>query len=143
MDDFQYNDILNYEYPNPEIEKDFPDKIIRAAQFAPFAALTGHDDAIAETARLTDSKTELDEYQKAELNRKLITLSEHINDEISASITYFEADGKKKGGKYVTKTGKVKKVREFEQDVIFEDGTRIFIDDITAVECAETDITEE
>jgi len=55
MNDFQYNDILNIPYPNPEIEKDFPDKILRAAQFAPFAALTGYDEAVEETARLTDS----------------------------------------------------------------------------------------
>ena len=62
MSKFQYDDILNMPYPNPEIEKDFLDKILRSAQFAPFAALTGHDEAIEETARLTDSKVELDEY---------------------------------------------------------------------------------
>ena len=75
MNNFQYNDILNMPYPNPEIEKDFPDKILRAAQFAPFAALTGYDEAVEETARLTDSKLELDEYQKAELNDKLLFLN--------------------------------------------------------------------
>ena len=71
MREFQYDDILNMPYPNPEIEKDFPDEILRAAQFAPFAALTGFDEAVEETARLTDSKLELDEYQKAELNDKI------------------------------------------------------------------------
>lgn len=134
MGDFQYNDILNYEYPNPEIEGDFPDKIIRAAQFAPFAALTGHDEAIEETARLTDSKTELDEYTKDELNRKLIFLDEHIDDEIAVSITYFAADAKKNGGKYVTKSGVVVKVYKFEREVVFDDGTSIPIEDIAAIE---------
>ena len=73
MNEFQYDDILNYQYPNPEIEKDFPDKILRAAQFAPFAALTGHDEAVKETARLTDQRIELDEYAKdhAELARAI------------------------------------------------------------------------
>ena len=69
MSNFEFQDILNMQYPNPEIEKDFPDKILRAAQFAPFAALTGYDEAVIETARLTDSKLELDEYTKEELNR--------------------------------------------------------------------------
>ena len=64
MSNFEFEDILNMQYPNPEIEKDFPDKILRAAQFAPFAALTGYDEAVIETARLTDSKLELDEYTK-------------------------------------------------------------------------------
>lgn len=81
-------------YPNPEIEKDFPDKILRAAQFAPFAALNGYEEAVAETARLTDKKIELDEYQKDELN------------------TYFESNGQKpciKPGNYEqTKTRKYK-----------------------------------
>jgi len=54
--DSLYRDILNTPYPNPEIEKDFPDPVLRGAQFAPFAALTGHDEAIEETARLTDGK---------------------------------------------------------------------------------------
>ena len=81
MSNFQYDDILNMQYPNPEIEKDFPDKILRAAQFAPFAALTGYDEAVEETARLTDSKIELDEYQKSELNDKLQFLNNSDTDE--------------------------------------------------------------
>lgn len=134
MDDFQYHDILNYEYPNPEIEEDFPDTILRAAQFAPFAALTGHDDAIAETARPTESKLELDEYAKEELNRKLIILQENIEDEVVTGITYFLPDTKKDGGKYVTKTGFVTKVRVFEKDVVFDDGTSVPIEDIVEIE---------
>lgn len=133
MSEFQYNDILNMPYPNPDIEKDFPDKILRAAQFAPFAALTGYDEAVEETARLTDSKVELDEYQKAELNDKLIFLNNSESDE-EVCITYFVPDKKKSGGAYITKKGIVLKIREYEKDVIMADGTEIPIDDIIAIE---------
>lgn len=133
MSEFQYNDILNMPYPNPDIEKDFPDKILRAAQFAPFAALTGYDEAVEETARLTDSKVELDEYQKAELNDKLIFLNNSESDE-EVCITYFVPDKKKSGGAYITKKGIVVKIREYEKDVIMADGTEIPIDDIIAIE---------
>lgn len=133
MSEFQYNDILNMQYPDPEIEKDFPDKILRAAQFAPFAALTGYDEAVEETARLTDEKLELDEYQKAELNDKLqFIIANDVMDEVS--ITYFEPDKRKSGGAYITKKGVVLKVREYEKDVVMEDGTEIPIDDIIEIE---------
>lgn len=133
MGEFQYNDIINMPYPNPEIEKDFPDKILRAAQFAPFAALTGFDEEVEETARITDSKVELDEYQKAELNDKLLFLNNSEDDE-EVSITYFVPDKKKSGGAYVIKKGIVIKVREYEKDVVMYDGTEIPIDDIFAIE---------
>jgi len=133
MSEFQYNDILNMPYPNPDIEKDFPDKILRAAQFAPFAALTGYDEAVEETARLTDSKVELDEYQKAELNDKLIFLNNSESDE-KVCITYFLPDKKKSGGAYITKKGIVLKIREYEKDVVMDDGSEIPIDDIIAID---------
>ena len=133
MSEFRYNDILNMPYPNPEIEKDFPDKILRAAQFAPFAALTGYDEAVEETARLTDSKVELDEYQKAELNDKLIFLNNSESDE-EVCITYFVPDKKKSGGAYITKKGIVLKIREYEKDVVMDDGSEIPIDDIIAID---------
>ena len=132
--EFQYNDILNYQYPNPEIEKDFPDKILRAAQFAPFAALTGHDEAVKETARLTDSKIELDEYTKEELNRKLVFLQEHADDEPTATITYFVPDKRKSGGEYISLTRAVKKLKEFENVVVLTDDTEIPIQDILLIE---------
>ena len=110
------------------------DKINRAAQFAPFAALTGYDEAVIETARLTDSKLELDEYTKEELNRKLNFISENIDDLPETSITYFVPDKKKSGGKYVTKKGYIKRIREYESDVVFDDGTEILINDIIHIE---------
>ena len=134
MSNFEFEDILIMPYPNPEIEKDFPDKILRAAQFARFAALTGYDEAIIETARQTDSKLELDEYAKEELNRKLNFLRENIDAIPETSVTYFEADTKKEGGKYVTKKGYIKKIREYESDVVFNDDTVVLIDDILYIE---------
>ena len=140
MSEFKYNDILNMPYPNPEIEKDFPDKILRAAQFAPFAALTGYDEAVEETARLTDSKMELDEYQKAELNDKILFLND--NDAEEVEITYFVPDKRKSGGAYITKKGIVLKVREYEKDVVMDDGTEIPIDDIIAIDGNQFNETE-
>lgn len=141
MSEFRYNDILNMPYPNPEIEKDFPDKVLHAAQFAPFAALTGYDEAVEETARLTDSKIELDEYQKAELNEKLLFLDSPVNDE-EVSITYFVPDKRKSGGAYITKKGIVLKVREYEKDVVMNDGTEIPIDDIIEIDGSQFNETE-
>jgi len=141
MSEFQYNDILNMQYPNPDIEKDFPDEILRAAQFAPFAALTGFDEEVEETARITDSKVELDEYQKAELNDKLLFLNNSEDDE-EVSITYFVPDKKKSGGAYVIKKGIVIKVREYEKDVVMADGTEIPIDDIIEIDGNQFNETE-
>lgn len=141
MSKFQYDDILIMPYPNPDIEKDFPDKILRAAQFAPFSALTGYDEAVEETARLTDSKLELDEYQKAELNDRLQFLNNSEEDE-AVRITYFVPDKRKSGGAYITKKGIVLKVREYEKDVVMDDGTEIPIDDIMAIEGNQFNETE-
>ena len=132
MSEFKYNDILNMKYPNPEIERDFPDKILREAQFAPFAALTGYNDAIDEAARQTDRKIELDEYEIERLNNKLKYLSESSEaDEVV--ITYYVPDKKKDGGAYVSKSGVVIKVREYERDIVTDDGTKIPIEDIYSI----------
>lgn len=132
MSEFKYKDILNMKYPNPEIERDFPDKILREAQFAPFAALTGYNDAIDEAARQTDRKIELDEYEIERLNNKLKYLSESSEaDEVV--ITYYVPDKKKDGGAYVSKSGVVIKVREYERDIVTDDGTKIPIEDIYSI----------
>lgn len=127
-----YSDIINLPHHQSKTRPHMSN-YNRAAQFAPFAALTGHSEAIDETARLTDSKIELDEYQKAELNDRLLLLANFGNQE-NAYITYFVPDEKKSGGAYITKTGIVVKIREYEKDVIFEDGTEVPIDDIVAIE---------
>ena len=142
MNEFQYDDILNYQYPNPEIEKDFHDKIPRAAQFAPFAALTGHDEAVKETARLTDQRIELDEYAKDEINRRLNYIKEHIEDEQMFSITYFLPDKKKDGGRYVTATDFVVKIKDYENTVVMYDKSEIPIPDILMIESDVFSMTE-
>jgi len=134
MENFKFNDILNVDYPNLEIEKDFPDRVLRAAQFAPFAALTGYDEAVFETARLTDSKIEIDEYEKEELNRKLNYLKDALKSLPEITITYFVADDRKTGGKYITKVGNVTKIPDYEKDVVFQDGTIIPFGDILSID---------
>lgn len=132
MREFKYNNILNMEYPNPETEKDFPDKILREAQFAPFAALTGYDDTIYETARQTTGKSELDEYELEKLNERLCYLK-NADKRHRVEITYFISDKIKSGGAYVTKSCTVAKVRSYEKDVITDDGTKIPIENIYSV----------
>lgn len=132
MSEFKYKGILNMKYPNPEIERDFPDKILREAQFAPFAALTGYNDAIDEAARQTDRKIGLDEYEIERLNNKLKYLSE-VSETDEVVITYYVPDKKKDGGAYVSKSGIVIKVREYERDIVTDDGTKIPIEDIYSI----------
>lgn len=132
MSEFKYKDILNMKYPNSEIERDFPDKILREAQFAPFAALTGYNDAIDEAARQTDRKIGLDEYEIERLNNKLKYLSE-ASETDEVVITYYVPDKKKDGGAYVSKSGIVIKVREYERDIVTDDGTKIPIEDIYSI----------
>ena len=102
----------------------------RAAQFSPFAALSGFEDAIHETARLTGRKIELDENAKAILDEKLRLLAETIEDHPRAAITYFLPDKKKSGGEYITAAGNVKKIDSAQREVVMLDGTRIPVDDI-------------
>lgn len=103
----------------------------RAAQFSPFAALTGYEDAVKETARLTDERIELDEYSKEELNRKLNELKDNLAKQVS--ITYFEPDERKEGGAYITVSGCVKKFKEQEMLIIMEDGTEIPISEMIEI----------
>lgn len=135
--EFLYRDILNTPYPNPEIEKDFPDAVLRGAQFAPFAALTGHDEAIAETARLTDGKVQLSEFEQEELNRTLQYLLEHLDECPKVSVTHFVPDTKKQGGAYITKQGTLIKIRTTEQKLLLSDGTEVFIPDILSLEISD------
>lgn len=124
----KFDDIINREYVKSPTRRHMT-MVERAAQFGAFRAVVGHEDALHETARLTSEKLELDEYTKVELNEKLQVLANAEEPE-EVSITYFIKDEKKTGGAYVTKIGVVTKVREYERDVILEDGTEIPIDDI-------------
>ena len=106
----------------------------RAAQFSPFAALTGFESAIKETARLTDERRELDETASAVLEMKLNMLADMIKDRPEAAITYYRPDKTKKGGAYVTITGTVKKISGDEGVLIFENGEKIAVPDIFDIE---------
>jgi len=106
----------------------------RAAQFAPFAAVVGHEAAIHETARLTEKRKELDETEKAIVDEKLRQIESWLPDEREVEIFYFEPDKTKTGGKYVSKIGIVKKIDVYNLEVIFKDSDKIAIEEIYSVE---------
>ena len=128
-----YEDILNLPH---HVSKTRPQMSMldRAAQFSPFAALTGYDDAIKETGRLTDEKIEMDEDRKAALDMKQAYLIEMIDEQPEISITYFLPDAKKSGGAYVTVTGNLKRFDEYERLLILTDCNKIPMDDIADIE---------
>lgn len=108
--------------------------IDRAAQFSPFAALTGYDAAVKETARLTDEKVELDEYMKDALNDKLQIIAERLKEHPEIAITYFRPDAKKNGGAYVTTISTVKRIDEYERVIIMTNGEVIHVDDMISID---------
>ncbi|MBA4700555.1 MAG: hypothetical protein H2212_14120 [Ruminococcus sp.] len=108
--------------------------IDRAAQFSPFAALTGYEAAIKETARLTDEKVELDEYMKDALNDRLQIIADRLKEHPEIVITYFQPDVKKNGGAYVTVSGRAKKIDEYKRVVVMSDGAVVPVDEIISIE---------
>ena len=106
----------------------------RAAQFAPFAALSGYDAEVQEAGRLTDRPIEPDEYEKEALNARLRLLARHFREEWVVSLVFFQPDERKAGGAYVTRTGTVKKLYETERILILTDGTVIPLDDLIALD---------
>lgn len=120
-DSSRYQDIMGLSRP---VSANHPpmNRTSRAAQFSPFAALTGHNDVIRETARLTSPWVELDEQSVGILNEKLQILRCHLVGHPEVTITYFEPDDKKDGGSYQTVTGNVKKIEEYRQALVLQDG---------------------
>lgn len=106
----------------------------RAAQFAPFAALTGHDTAIKETARLTQQRITLDEYMAEAVNNQLRIILEKLEDQPRIAVTYFQPDPKKDGGSYVTVTGTAVKIDQYKRLMIMNDGTVIPIPEIISID---------
>lgn len=125
----KYEDMIYLEH---HVSKKHPQMSIhdRAAQFSPFAALTGHGEAIAETARLTDRKIELDDYEKLKLDEKLYILQGKIKERPEIYITYFRPDAKKDGGTYLTVSKSLKKIDPVERILVMEDDTRIKMEDV-------------
>ena len=128
-----YDDII---YLPRHVSKRHPQMSLynRAAQFAPFSALTGYGEAIAETARQTNPKIEMMEDDRQLMDRKLLLLTNHLEEEPMVSITFFQPDGRKSGGQYLTITGVVKAIRTNERIIIMKDRTKISIDTIVGLE---------
>ena len=128
----KYDDIINL--PHHTSKKRQPmSRSARAAQFAPFAAITGLDDELEETARLTDKKIELDEAKKELLNRDLIYIRDNLHSGINATVTFFRSDGRKSGGAYITKQITVHKIDEITRKLITENREEIDIDDLFSI----------
>ncbi len=106
----------------------------RAAQFSPFAALTGHEAAIKETARMTDRRIELDENSKEILNMKIAQIIESLKEQPVVDITYFVPDDKKDGGSYITVNGIIKKIDSYENLLVLMDRTMIPLDDVINID---------
>lgn len=128
-----YDDIMNLPH-HVSATRPHMSAIDRAAQFSPFAALTGYGDAITETARLTGERVELDEYMKDVLSVRLQIIADQLKEHPEIAITYFQPDEKKSGGAYVTVIGRVKKIDEYERVVVMIDGTRVPIDEIASID---------
>ena len=128
-----YDDIIHLPHPTSSKHPRMP-IADRAAIFSPIAALAGHSAAIAETARLTNQKAELDEDARAELDRRQAVLLEQIGQQPEVTVTWFQPDERKDGGAYVTTTGWLKKIDEIERVLVLTDGTRIPLEDVAGLE---------
>ena len=107
---------------------------MRAAQFSPFAALTGLDDELAETARLTSAFHELSEDEKQELDRKLQELRDSLTKLPECSFLYFIPDERKSGGSYERKQGRVKSIDDYSKEIVLENGERLAIEMLSDIE---------
>lgn len=129
----KYDDIIHLPHP---VSTRHPQMSLsnRAAQFSPFAALTGHGDAIQETSRQTEQKVELSDDAKSHISEQLNQIQEHLSELPNVSITYFVPDTKKSGGVYMTLTGSVKKIDVYERNLVMHNRTSIPIEDIIQIE---------
>jgi hypothetical protein len=128
-----YEDIIDLphhvsqKHPPMDMEK-------RAAQFMPFRALTGHEEAVAETARLTERRIELSEEEREDLDRQLKILEEHLPERPLVQVTYFLADPLKEGGSYEEMAVRIRRIDPVEKCLMFADGTKIPLEDILSLE---------
>lgn len=132
----KYDDIINLPH-HTSTKHPRMTRTARAAQFAPFAALTGLDDEMEETARLTDKKITLDEEQKQVINRELLFIKNNPQRNIPVIITFFKSDGRKDGGAYIEKEVRIKKIDEINRKLILSDYSEIKIDDLFSVRIKE------
>ena len=133
MGNGKYDDIINLPNPTPTCRPRMA-ALDRAAQFAPFAALTGYDAVVEEAARLTDARLELSEDMKTMLNGKMQMILDDLDNEPFVTITHFLPDKRKAGGAYVDVSGIVEKIDEYERCIIMKDETKIPIEQVRAIE---------
>lgn len=132
-DEHKYDDMINMPH---HVSKKHPQMPLadRAAQFSPFAALTGYEAAIAETARVTEERVELSDTSREALDMKLQLLRERLSEKPVVEIMYFVPDERKQGGSYVAVTGIVKKIDEYEHRIVMENGVRVEMGDLVGIE---------
>lgn len=135
-----YDDIIGL--PRPQSTRPKMSRYDRSAQFAPFAALTGYEGILAETARLTDRKIEFDEDVRAAVDMRLRRLCDRIKERPAATVLCFRADERKEGGRYVTVSGRVKRVNVNDGILQMESGERVAFSDIAWIETDETEKNE-
>lgn len=133
MNDKNYDDIINLPCPTSKRHPRMA-MIDRAAQFAPFAALTGYDDAICETGRLTGAKLDLSDETKERIDIKINYLIDNMEENPEVTITYFVPDKKKAGGEYVTITDTIKKIDQYEHFLIMNSGAKVSLFEILSIE---------
>ncbi len=133
----KYDDIIDLPHHVSSKRPHMP-MLDRAAQFQPFRALTGYEDAVHETARHTDEKIELTEDEKAVLDMKLQRLADDLADRPQVTLTWFQPDKRKAGGAYITATGQLKKIDDHEGALILVSGERIVIEDILDIQITGT-----
>ncbi len=128
----KYDDIINLPHHTSAARQPMS-RISRAAQFAPFAALTGFEDCTDEAARLTSEKPELTETMQNELNEKLRIITERIDERPEVTVTFFIPDALKEGGAITLFSGSVRRIDEVERKMIFTDRTEIRLDNILKI----------
>lgn len=128
----KYKDIIDLPH---HVSKKHPHMSLemRAAQFAPYAALVGYSDEVKEIERSTDEKIEIDEELQALVNKKLFELSFKVGNKPKVKITYFVPDSKKEGGKYITIIDNLKKINEYESVIILKNDKKIPMADILEI----------
>lgn len=124
---------MSYPYPSDRLRMS---RVERAAQFSPFAALTGFDGVVQETARLTEERPEMSEEQKAAIDKALAELLRRIKEKPEAEIVFFQPDARKAGGEYAKKRGAVRRIDEVNRVICFTDGERIEIGAIVRLQIA-------
>ena len=131
-----YDDIINLPHHVSRTRPQMP-RADRAAQFAPFLALVGYGAALVETARLTDRRIELEEDDRAAMDRKQQKLMERIGGRPEVAVTWFVPDARKEGGQYITTVGRLKRIDEVRRVMVLVDRTEIPLDDVFDIEAEE------